>query len=123
MLLLAIGFWGGYTASAYRAEQTHLRVAQRFAALSLASFMLRSVELIDSEKTESLRRKQLAVARSQIEPLPDVTPGATEVLSMPFLLEAQTDHLRYLNESQEPALRATLKRLETMSSLRNSNGS
>jgi hypothetical protein len=112
LLLLLVGFWGGYTFATYRTAHVHLPVAQRFAGLHMGSLMLRGAELADRGETELLRRKLLAVARSRLEPLPYVVPDLWTIAASPLFLEDQSLNLRSLSDDEAEELTLKLQRLE-----------
>jgi hypothetical protein len=88
-----VSFYGGYTLANYRAANEYLPTAQRFSALGLSSFMLRSAEMLDADQASRLRMKLLAVAQSQIEPLQYDPPNFWTLLLSPQMLEEQAQIL------------------------------
>ena len=106
--LVGVGFYGGYVVANYRAANEYLPAAQRFHALSLSSFMLRSVEMIDSDQAPSLRAKLLAVSQSQIEPSQYAATTLWTLASSPGLLKEQAQGLEQLNEAELEKQRSTL---------------
>ena len=113
VILVGVGFYGGYTVANYRAANEYLPAAQRFSALSLSSFMLRSVEMIDANATSSLRAKLLAVSKMQIEPLQHYAPTTLwNLASSPGLLKGQAEALEELNEAELEKQRSTLRELQ-----------
>ena len=102
-------------------------VAARFFELQLASFMVRSAELVDRGQTAFLRQKSIAVAKSKLESIPNVLPSFWAVATSPRILDEQSGTLRSLNDAEVAELTLKLERLERPADLaqerESSNGS
>jgi hypothetical protein len=85
--------------------------------------MLRSAALVDSGETASLRRKLLAVAQSQIDPLPTLPLNWQVVLAPPFTeSNGELEALRSQNAASTAELQEKLKALTTQGEPNNAGG-
>jgi hypothetical protein len=115
--LVLIGFWAGHAYSSFRMEEEVMPAIQRFQALASAGLLVKGVELIDSGETVALRKKLLAVAKAQTEPLPPLPTNWRAVLAFPFFYD--TYSVRSLDSNDEANathLRERITKLETGSS-------
>jgi hypothetical protein len=112
VLLTFLGFLAGHACSSYQVQTDLFPTLQRFQALHNASLMLRSVETLDTGETAALRAKLLAVAQSELEPLPAESFSWWVALRSPLMNTADdTEAIRAKNEASVVSLRSKLASL------------
>lgn len=112
LVAVTVAFFAGHALATYRMVQL-LSELQRSDALSDASILLRSVDVLDKGELSSLRVKLLAVAMVQIEPSPSNFWTWRSVVLGPFedLGQHSLDWLREQSEHEAEVLLREFKRL------------